>query len=189
MCPVGSIRGPTTLSCYKLYTKRMTWLDAEGQCRQDNGHLVSIPSTLMNRFLQKTISATVSPSDALLDQYWLGGWERAGNWAWIDNSRWEFTEWAKGEPTKRTEPQYSKCLALNETDGTWATDQCISFFPFFCSVPDSAAQCGGAPHCAESPNATAANAVPCRLDLPKAGLCYGVCDRLTQHGNTKIMIA
>lgn len=92
VCPIGSIRGPGRLTCYKLYARPMAWLDAEAQCSTANGHLVSIPSALTNSFLQTTASSSGSAAS-----YWAGGAEMAGRWSWTDNTRWSFSKWAKGE--------------------------------------------------------------------------------------------
>lgn len=92
VCPIGSVRGPARLSCYKVYARPMAWLDAERRCRKDNGHLASIPSALTNAFLQTTASTYGSAPS-----YWAGGEEAAGQWSWIDNTRWSFTKWAKGQ--------------------------------------------------------------------------------------------
>ncbi|KAH7694936.1 hypothetical protein AAVH_38012, partial [Aphelenchoides avenae] len=90
VCPIGTIRGPARLSCYKLYSKPMAWLNAEAVCRKANGHLVSIPSALTNSFL-----LTIASSSGTAASYWAGGAETAGQWSWIDNTRWSFSKWAK----------------------------------------------------------------------------------------------
>ncbi|KAH7702698.1 CRE-CLEC-51 protein [Aphelenchoides avenae] len=164
VCPMGSIRGPARLSCYKLYAKPMAWLDAEVQCLKDNGHLVSIPSSLTNAFLQTTASAYGTAKS-----YWLGGAEMAGHWTWIDNSRWSFTKWAKDQPTVG-----ANCLSLNAADGTWYSPACSKTLPFLCSVPDSDWHGGATP----PPNVpTPLPPKPCPAGwtfFPETDLCYGV---------------
>lgn len=101
-CPVGAIRGSAPLTCYKVYTTPSNWLDAKATCKRDNGHLVSITSMTVNRFL-RTLTKNVACATT---GYWGGGTQSAeGVWSWTDGSKWfmwqgfdlSTSNWAAGQ--------------------------------------------------------------------------------------------
>lgn len=97
LCPVGSIQGLSELSCYKVYAKALSWVEAEGRCRADKGYLISIQDVYTNGFLQNLTGNVDSAST-----YWTGGSfnsQTQGQWSWVDGAHWYYTNWASGKNT------------------------------------------------------------------------------------------
>ena len=86
-----------------------TFYDAEGAFWQ--GYLATLTTLEENQF----VSSQVGVAD-----YWLGGYqldneaEPAGNWAWVTEEDWGYTNWARREPN----------------DGGWSThEDYLAFLP------------------------------------------------------------
>jgi len=90
---------------YKFVKEKKTWDEAWYDCLSQQANLVSIHSSEENRFV-------TSLSDGR--RFWLGG--RVG-WAdrdtlhdWVDNTRWNYTNWSPGSPSEVYEGQFEDCL-------------------------------------------------------------------------------
>ena len=69
---------------YKLYRERKKWSDAEIFCKSRGGQLASI-HTKWEQALAKTAAEG--------EKVWLGGKKLGGEWHWVNNSTWSFTNW------------------------------------------------------------------------------------------------
>ena len=85
-------------SCYKSFTDRKSWKDAESVCESEGGHLASVHSQEENQFIE----------DISGNYTWLGGTDvdTEGQWIWVDGSPfdWNASNWgvANGEPNGKT---------------------------------------------------------------------------------------
>ena len=55
-------------------------------------------------------------------QVWTGGHLSNGSWTWTDGSSWQFTNWAKGEPSKK-EDFIELVFIPPEMDWRWKSGQ------------------------------------------------------------------
>ena len=95
-CDLGS--GWTSFShtggCYKFFSAKVTWHEADRSCKSLGGDLPSITDKATNDFLVKLhphvswIGLRQHPNE--------GSWTALG--AWTDGSPWCFQNWFEGEP-------------------------------------------------------------------------------------------
>uniref|UniRef100_A0AC34FYH0 C-type lectin domain-containing protein n=1 Tax=Panagrolaimus sp. ES5 TaxID=591445 RepID=A0AC34FYH0_9BILA len=57
----------------------------------------------------------------------------ANIWEWSDNSKFDFIDWAKGEPSKNSSDL--KCISLSMLDGYWRAQNCLNSKPYVCVIP------------------------------------------------------
>uniref|UniRef100_A0A914XLE3 C-type lectin domain-containing protein n=1 Tax=Plectus sambesii TaxID=2011161 RepID=A0A914XLE3_9BILA len=111
-CPNGWMTGEFLPKCYKFFTQRMLWRDADQLCQQQGpgGHLVSIH----NRFENNAVIdfATDTPGSNSSEAWWWIGFNNFNNkFAWIDDSPSDFTNWALGEPSNT---QVENCACMSD---------------------------------------------------------------------------
>lgn len=93
----------TTGSYYERVTKPVTWAEANAEASSRSlygvaGHLAVINSAAENTFIVNNLDTHFTRS------HWLGGYqppgspEPAGNWRWVNNQPWTYTNWNPGEP-------------------------------------------------------------------------------------------
>ena len=69
-------------SCFRFFSSRKTWVNAEDECLTVGGHLASVHSSQENMFLQSLASG---------DSFWLGGYHTGeGDWVWSDLSDFDY---------------------------------------------------------------------------------------------------
>ena len=80
---------------YMLFDDSMSWTEAKAFCEIIGGHLVTITSDG-----EQEKVASIS-KDGSKDLYWLGGLDedRSGQWRWITDEAWEYSNWNPKEPT------------------------------------------------------------------------------------------
>lgn len=76
---------------YKVFSGEYTWSEAEKQCEEQGGHLVTITSEGEQNFINSLID-----SDSCV---WIGGKRNTKNlWVWVTGEEWKYENWASGEP-------------------------------------------------------------------------------------------
>ncbi|XP_028822895.1 galactose-specific lectin nattectin-like isoform X1 [Denticeps clupeoides] len=107
---------------FKLFTTAADWAVAERACQSNGGHLASIHSAEEHRFLAGLVKKVGNIS------VWIGGSDavKVGTWFWSDGSKWDFAEWASGEPNNGGQKQH--CAQL------WAAAN-MNFDDFYCESP------------------------------------------------------
>lgn len=95
-CPNGTIVGGSDgKSCFKISKTPRTWSDAEFDCQFNRGHLLSIHDAYTNVYLNGLADEQFSSST---NDYWLGATNQMqGGWQWIDDSSWNYANWASGK--------------------------------------------------------------------------------------------
>uniref|UniRef100_A0A914YC54 C-type lectin domain-containing protein n=1 Tax=Panagrolaimus superbus TaxID=310955 RepID=A0A914YC54_9BILA len=94
-----------TKSCYKVF-KNMNWQNAENACVAEGAHLTSIHSQDENNFVAKLIPFNQDTFHCTDQNYaWIGLYtvDKQNTWQWIDNSTYNFSAWAVGEPYRHNE--------------------------------------------------------------------------------------
>lgn len=76
---------------YKIFIGNYTWTQANALCKRYGGHLATITSRGEQNFINK-----LNINNRNL---WIGGYRSSnGNWKWVTNEKWNYTNWAPGEP-------------------------------------------------------------------------------------------
>uniref|UniRef100_A0A914D5W6 C-type lectin domain-containing protein n=1 Tax=Acrobeloides nanus TaxID=290746 RepID=A0A914D5W6_9BILA len=134
-CPAGSLRGSTSTNCYKVVGSPTSFLEAQSICLSHNGNLTSINSAYENLFLASNLAELFPTSPNI----WTGGNRIIvpGNWTWMDNRPFSYTNWNKGQPSSVSG---NDCLTLNLPAGTWSAQSCSLTLPFICEVPSTSDQ-------------------------------------------------
>ena len=81
---------------YAVVDEGMDWRDADVYCRNYGGHLVTINSPAEQKFVQGIVF-----TDGKRNAYWLGGYQsitKANKWYWVDDTPFEYTNWAEEQP-------------------------------------------------------------------------------------------
>ena len=79
--------------CYRITDERQNWNDSQASCQSMDSTLASVHDPKTNSFIYNLARST----------FWVGGM-RTGlgsgkeNFAWSDNSPFDYTNWAKGQP-------------------------------------------------------------------------------------------
>ncbi|XP_039631852.1 lectin-like [Polypterus senegalus] len=115
--------------CYKYFSMRKTWIDAESYCGSLGGNLASVHSSGENYFITKLIKR----SDSHEPITWLGGSNsvQISSWLWTDGSKWDFVNWYPGEPNNSGGNEH--CLHTNfDAQGGWNDINCGYQYSFVC---------------------------------------------------------
>uniref|UniRef100_A0A8R1XXM5 C-type lectin domain-containing protein n=1 Tax=Onchocerca volvulus TaxID=6282 RepID=A0A8R1XXM5_ONCVO len=124
VCDEGWRYSPHSRKCYKLFTRPMTWTEAEFHCRMQRSNQLSIHNSRENRFF-KEIARDAS-------EIWLGSanFSELIGYEWSDKTSYNFRGWKNGrEPvTKSTQP----CTKMNVTNGEWFQSCCRKPAPYIC---------------------------------------------------------
>ncbi|XP_032895245.1 lectin-like [Amblyraja radiata] len=123
---------PTLCSCYRFFPQKLTWLDAEKFCNQEQnyGHLATVISSDHNTFINNMIGAVSKEKP----HAWIGLNDRCqeGNFRWADGSSYIYNNWSSGEPNNYGGVE--DCVTVNRYgDGTWNDVKCDISLPFVCS--------------------------------------------------------
>ena len=103
--------------CYKISglldgEEKHDWHFAKDHCRDDlNAELASIHTSREAAKLTTMLaSIPYDTQDESSSKIWIGAHEHGeGIWWWVDESRWEFSNWAPGEPNDMNYYEVSYC--------------------------------------------------------------------------------
>jgi hypothetical protein len=117
---------------YKMFHEPKSHRDAELHCASfgPNVHLASVHTTAENEFL-----LALSPD--VYERRWLGGMgSSASNFAWNDNSCFEYSNWAPTEP--QLIANVTRCLQLGypavAANSFWASVNCETPLAYICEA-------------------------------------------------------
>ncbi|XP_026573519.1 LOW QUALITY PROTEIN: brevican core protein [Pseudonaja textilis] len=112
--------------CYKHFSARRSWEDAETRCREHGGHLANILSPEEHSFL----------SSQYREYQWIGLNDRTieGDFQWSDGSPLLYENWQDGQPDSHF--LYGEnCVGLSgQKDGKWSDLPCGYHLPFTCKM-------------------------------------------------------
>ncbi|XP_045569731.1 galactose-specific lectin nattectin-like [Salmo salar] len=137
VCPPGWPCDAT--HCYHYVPVQTTWPEAERKCLLLGGNLASVHSLPQYRFLQSVISN----STGKVQRTWIGANDaiKEGLWLWSDGSRFNYQNWAPGQPSN-SDPFVVKdntngrehCMEMNYGASRGQNDApCWLKRPFLCS--------------------------------------------------------
>ncbi|XP_051820275.1 proteoglycan 3-like [Antechinus flavipes] len=114
-------------SRFKLIREPASFKKAQKICQRTcSSSLVSIHNLTFNDLIHRTSQGVQQ------GQVWIGarvtglGFKKC--FSWVDGSKWDFTNWAPGQPKIFG----GRCVALCVTDGTWRRVKCWRKLPFAC---------------------------------------------------------
>ncbi|XP_067143283.1 macrophage mannose receptor 1-like isoform X1 [Centruroides vittatus] len=112
-------------ACYRLVKQRNSWSEAEKQCRQENGHLVSINDNFEFAFLYNFVRD-------VKEDLWIGLRDEDGDgiYSWTDDWPNLFLAWEKRPGQSKT----PKCTYMNNSTRLWNVDNCKLYLPYVCKV-------------------------------------------------------
>ncbi|XP_070829826.1 macrophage mannose receptor 1-like [Chaetodon trifascialis] len=118
--------------CFYLNRTLKTWSDAQRECRNGGGDLVSIRNVEDQSFVISQLGY------ASTDELWIGLNDRnkEGLFDWIDHSTVSFTSWEFGKPA--TSSAIKDCVLIRGEKGNWADRVCEEKHGYICmkmSVP------------------------------------------------------
>uniref|UniRef100_A0A914CP89 C-type lectin domain-containing protein n=1 Tax=Acrobeloides nanus TaxID=290746 RepID=A0A914CP89_9BILA len=88
-----------TQDCYKAFTTKLDFTDANSTCISLGGHLVSIHSSSEEAFIY-TLAAQASSPSLQPDYFWLGLYAATyPNYSWLDGTPLDYTNWTMGAPS------------------------------------------------------------------------------------------
>ncbi|XP_041804377.1 macrophage mannose receptor 1-like [Chelmon rostratus] len=112
--------------CFYLNRTQKTWSDAQRECRNGGGDLVTIRNVEDQSFVISQLGY------ASTDQLWIGLNDRKteGLFDWIDHSTVSFTSWEFGKPATSTE--IKDCVLIKGENGNWADHVCEEKHGYIC---------------------------------------------------------
>ncbi|XP_074840934.1 macrophage mannose receptor 1-like [Carettochelys insculpta] len=112
-------------SSYSLISSRMTWEEAQNNCKAEYSELASILDPYAQSFLWLQVLKIGQP-------VWIGLNSNVtdGIYKWTDNWKIKYSKWASEEPKKK-----SACVYL-DVDGTWKTGSCGESYFSVCKRSD-----------------------------------------------------
>ncbi|GFS05941.1 C-type lectin [Elysia marginata] len=133
-CDPGYIKSDISRTCVKLFDEKKNWTDARTVCQMEQGDLVKIVDSNMNRFIHDVVNAKSEPGI----WYWIGlsdPWHE-GVYRWLDEDRErKYMPWSAGEPSNYENGEY--CASINHLSFhsdkyTWNDARCSLQCNFVC---------------------------------------------------------
>ncbi|XP_028988444.1 macrophage mannose receptor 1-like [Betta splendens] len=112
--------------CFHLNRTQKTWPEAQRQCRDEGGELVSMRNLEDQSFVISQLGYEST------DELWIGLNDRKteGLFDWSDHATVSFTSWEYGKPAVATNTK--DCVLIRGKNGNWADDTCESKHGFIC---------------------------------------------------------
>ena len=115
--------------CYLFGNSSLTWSKAEEYCKSGGGHLASVTSEKINKFLAQLLD------NRNTKDIWIGATDQGveGTFAWSDCSRWGFTSWEDNQPNDLNNNEDCAELNIGRQSASWNDLPCESDKKFVCA--------------------------------------------------------
>ncbi|XP_051983299.1 ladderlectin [Xyrauchen texanus] len=126
-CPAGWSKFGS--QCFKYFDEWKTWAEAEQQCIDHGGNLVSIHSAASHNFLKTFVQKQADT----MTRTWIGGHDATQDyiWFWSDGSKFDYNDWHSGEPNNGGESE--KCVEMAYgVELRWNDANCGTRLPSVC---------------------------------------------------------
>jgi len=113
----------------------LSWPEADVYCRKTEwGNLLSITEQTDNMKILQMIQMLRYYFG--FEKLWIGSNDmvRENEYIWTDGNRFNYTNWAPGEPSGIHNGYQEDCVAVDSLAGQWSDEYCLNAYPFICKI-------------------------------------------------------